>query len=381
MNRLHAVVVGLLVSAGLAANPLTTIDPPPPNQPKPVGKPMKGPSQGADMKVMADPQGLDFGIVSPHTVLEGSFSLVNLSDTPLSVLQAVPSCQCTTIEISGKQIPAHGSLAVPVTMKVSSTGIKMANVKVMVQNQPRPITLDLRAEVAYPIRALIEDASGVPQPYIDAVTDPTRLSGTATVVSTDGAPFRVLSVQGQPAVVRDFDGAKDAPRNRYQVDFALPASPCEAVAKYLIIETDRTDARLIDMRVRHQCTKISPGLDIAEFRSNAGVIPIGGSGTIDLEVKKMDQNTIASVKSMDPRFTASLVGQRADGKSVMATIRLEPNASVRGVFLIGVQLSAADAKGRPYFTQRPEPAATPGAPPRVLTLPAEAEVLVYGKVE
>ena len=123
-------------------------------QSKPVGKPMRAATApAANAKVIAAPAGLDFGVVAPHTVLEGNFKLVNTSDKPLKVLGAQPSCQCTTIEITGKEIPAQvsgvpGVLEVPVTMKVSATGIKTAQVKVVVEGEPLPITLDLRAEVA-----------------------------------------------------------------------------------------------------------------------------------------------------------------------------------------------------------------------------------------
>ncbi|NBV63850.1 MAG: DUF1573 domain-containing protein [Planctomycetes bacterium] len=94
----------------LLASPALAVPADPPAAPvKPVGKPMKGPMTQADMKVIADPAGLDFGIVAPHTVLEGNFTLVNTTDKPLTVQQAVPSCQCTTIEIVGKQIPPRAS--------------------------------------------------------------------------------------------------------------------------------------------------------------------------------------------------------------------------------------------------------------------------------
>ena len=110
------------------------------------------------------------------------------------------------------------------------------------------------------------------------------------------------------------------------------------------------------------------------------MIAPGDGAQFDIEVKKMDQNRIGSVTCADPRFTATLVGQKADGKSVLATIKLQPNADVRGVFIVPVRLTAIDAQGRPFMTQRPEPP-KPGQPTRMMTLPAEADLLVYGKVE
>ncbi len=339
----------------------------------------------ANAKVIAMPAGLDFAVVAPHTVLEGNFKLVNSSDKPLKVLGAQPSCQCTTIDITGKEIPAQvggvpGILEVPVVMKVSATGIKTAQVKVVVEGEPLPITFDLRAEVAYAVRLAIADATGKMQPYVDAAEDPLRLKGVAQVFSNDGKPFQVLSVQGAAPVFVNWNAQSDAPRAKYEVQFALAGEPCELVPKYLLVETDRADARMIDARVRHACTKISPALEIAEFRSNVGVIDAGGSGTFDIEIKKMGGNTISSVKAVDARFTAELVGQRADGSSLLVTIRLTPGKDVAGVFMTTVHLVAADANGQPYMTQRPN-AATPGQPPKITTLPAEVDLLVYGKVQ
>jgi hypothetical protein len=329
---------------------------------------------------VAEPAGLDFGVVPPHTLLEGDFKLLNLTAAPLKVVAAQPSCQCTTIDIVGKEIPPRGALDVPVTMKVSATGIKAANVKVVIEGVERPLTLDLRAEVAYAVRVAIADASGKLQPYVDAADDASRLRGVASVFSSDGKPFRVLSVQGETPQFVGWNAASDAPQPRYEVRFALPGDPCERVPKYLLIETDRADARIIDARVRHACTRITPALDIAEFRSNAGVIPAGASGAFDIEIKKMGDNRIESVRALDPNFEAELVGQKSDGASLMVTIRLKPGPKVAGVFMTPVRLVAVDAQGRHYMTQRPE-ATLPGQPPKILTLPSETDLLVYGKVE
>jgi len=358
-------VVACLALTGDATNP-----------PKPYDPPMPVPAAA----VSVAPYGLDFGVVPPHTALEGRFTLVNRSSEPRRVLHTVPSCQCTTVEIEGKEIPAGGSLEVPVRMKVSSTGRKSANVKVLVERQEQPITFEMRAEAAYPVRAAVRDSRGMPQPYIDAAEDPSRLKGVVEVRSDDGRPFRVRSVQGMPPRHADGNTPPDAALPRHDLEFDLPREPCDQVPRYLIVETDRPDARLIDVRVRHPCTRILPGIDIAEFRSNAGVVPAAGSATFEIEVKKMVSNRLSSVESLDPRFKAELAEQRSDGSSVVGVIRLTPREDVRGFFLIPVRLSAVDAEGRPYQVQRPEPAA-PGEMPRMVTLPSSADLLVYGVVE
>lgn len=373
-------MIGLAMALGASAGMDPSASPVASAPAKPVGKPMSGAAPAADARVIADPAGLDFGVVSPHTLLEGNFKLMNISDKPLKVVAAQPSCQCTTVDIVGKEIPAKGSLEVPVTMKVSATGIKIANVKVVVEGEARPITLELRAEVAYAVRLAIADAAGKVQPYVDAAEDPSRLNGTAQVFSSDGKPFRVVSVQGETPKFVGWNPQSDPPRPKYEIQFALKGEPCEQVPKYLLVETDRADARIIDARVRHACTRISPAIDIAEFRSNAGVIAAGGTGTFDIEIKKMGGNRIGSVKAVDPKFEAELVGQKADGSSLMVTIRLKPSKDVSGVFMTPVRLFAVDEKGQPYITQRPE-AGLPGQPAKILTLPSETDLLVYGKVE
>ena len=374
------------ITASVAHSPVVSMPALAVVQSKPVGKPMRAATApAANAKVIAAPAGLDFGVVAPHTILEGNFKLVNTSVKPLKVLGAQPSCQCTTIEITGKEIPAQvsgvpGVLEVPVTMKVSATGIKTAQVKVVVEGEPLPITLDLRAEVAYAVRMAIADAAGNVQPFVDAAEDASRLNGVAQIFSSDGKPFRVLSVQGATPVFVNWNPQSDAPLAKYEVQFSLVSEPCEMVPKYLLVETDRADARMIDARVRHACTRISPALEIAEFRCNAGVVAAGGAATFDIEIKKMGGNRIASVKAVDAKFAAELVGQRADGSSLLVTIRLTPGKEVKGVFMTAVHLIAADANGQPYMTQRPE-AGAPGQPPKITTLPAEVDLLVYGKVE
>jgi hypothetical protein len=374
------------ITASVAHSPVVSMPALAVVQSKPVGKPMRAATApAANAKVIAAPAGLDFGVVAPHTILEGNFKLVNTSVKPLKVLGAQPSCQCTTIEITGKEIPAQvsgvpGVLEVPVTMKVSATGIKTAQVKVVVEGEPLPITLDLRAEVAYAVRMAIADAAGNAQPFVDAAEDASRLKGVAQIFSSDGKPFRVLSVQGATPVFVNWNPQSDAPLAKYEVQFSLVSEPCEMVPKYLLVETDRADARMIDARVRHACTRISPALEIAEFRCNAGVVAAGGSATFDIEIKKMGGNRIASVNAVDAKFAAELVGQRADGSSLLVTIRLTPGKEVKGVFMTAVHLIAADANGQPYMTQKPETGA-PGQPPKVITLPAEVDLLVYGKVE
>ncbi len=72
----------LMQSTVMLAQAPTTAQTPAPSAPtKTVGKPMRAATApAANAKVIAAPAGLDFGVVAPHTLLEGNFKLVNTSD-------------------------------------------------------------------------------------------------------------------------------------------------------------------------------------------------------------------------------------------------------------------------------------------------------------
>lgn len=309
--------------------------------------------------IRAEPAQKDFGVVKPHTTLKADFALVNASDQPVRIAAAVPSCQCTTLDLVGKTVPPRGRLAFPVTMKVSSTGVKLADVKIAFEGSEQLVRVGMKAEVAYPVRGVSVNAKGEKEPFIDAFADPTKVKGEVIVESLDGTPFTVLSVKGKPPVFLDWDPAQP-PRPSYRVAYDVSPAGGTPVPPYLIIETSHPEARLIDMRVRHETTKISPRLNFAEFRANAGVISADAPGTFEIEIKDMNAMRVTGVQSKHPGVTAELVSQKADGKSVLATVKVTPIGPLRGVMLFPVTFSASQ----------------PGQ-----TAPLTADLLVYAKAE
>ncbi|MBU3729514.1 MAG: DUF1573 domain-containing protein, partial [Phycisphaerales bacterium] len=274
----------------------------------------------------------------------------NTSDKPVRILRAVPSCTCTTLDVAGKEIPPLGELLVPITMKVSSaTGIKTANVQFVLEGVPSVLTVAMQGEVSYPVRALqLDPKTDTRVPYIDAFTNPGKVTGLIEVVSVDGKPFRVTAVQGKPARHVGFDPAADAPRTSYTVEYDLSGIECAKMPPYLIVSTDRTDAPVIDMRVRHACTRIDPVIPFAEFRTNLGALAPGSTAHYDFELKQARGWTATGATCDDPRIRIEFVKQKpvdSEGHSLVA-LKATVSPDARGLLLVPVKLEATSPNGR-----------------------------------
>lgn len=279
--------------------------------------------------IVAEPGVVDFGLVAPRALVEAEITLTNTSDRPVKILVSKPTCQCTTVDMAGKVIPPKGSIQMPMSMQTSAAvGIKAAAVSLLFEGVQAPLRVDLKAEVAYSV-------VGRPVPYIDAL-EASRLSGTFDLESPNGQPFRVLAVQGAPPVFVGFDPAVDAPRPRYTLRYDFRALPQNAVPKYLLVETDREDCPLVDLRVRHESTRIAPAFKFAEYRSMLGRVMPGDSAAFTLEVEEMGPARFDAVYALSPDATVSLVDQKSDGKNLLVTVSVTPRPGFTGLLQLPV---------------------------------------------
>ncbi|MFO0872955.1 MAG: DUF1573 domain-containing protein [Phycisphaerales bacterium] len=298
--------------------------------------------------VMLDPKDVDFGIVEPNTVVKTEVKITNMTDKPLRIVRSVPSCQCTTVEMAGTVIAPGATVPMPMSMKTSkSTGIKAAGVTLVFEGYQQPVELSIRSEVAYAVRAVppFIDVQQAPHDPQNKPLPPQPLKGTFTLESIDGKPFRVTGVHGKPPVFVDFDPARDQPRPKYLVAYDFTSTPPAQVPCYLIVETDRPDCPVMDIRVRHENTRIVPTFKIAEFRSSFGRVEAGAKGEFDLEVKDLDEVRIASVQSRDPaQAEVRLTSQKPDGKNVLCTFELTPAPGRTGMLYFPVTLTTTDGR-------------------------------------
>jgi len=284
--------------------------------------------------IKAEPSEVNFGIVEPGATVSATIKISNPLDQDVTISAAKPSCTCTTVDMVGKVIPARGSIEIPMSMKTAHTpGTKTAVVNMAFKGVTQVMVLKIQAETAYAVRATPN--------FIDALA-PERMTGVFELVSADGTPFTVKSVDGRAPVAADGSPMKPATTHRLRYDFTTPSPLSQkflAVPPFLIIETDHPKCPVIDMRVRHATTRITPAFGFAEFRANCGAMSSKGSTEFELEIKQMGKARIASVQSLVPTLQTQLVSQKPDGTSVLVTVRVTDLASQPGPFLLPIRFT------------------------------------------
>ena len=281
--------------------------------------------------IVADPPGVDFGIVEPGTLVSSTIKLINPFDRPVLIKQATPTCTCTTVDMAGKTIPAGGFIEMPMSMKTSrAVGKKFAQIALVFEGIPVPLAVKLDAETAYAVRAN--------PTFVDALA-PERMKGFFEVVSNDATAFIVKTVDGRPA--QTADGSVMKPATRQVVKYDLTASGLRTgVPPFLIVETDHPKCPVLDLRVRHETTRISPALNFAEFRENIGLISNGSSVECEVELKHAKLLRVDSILANHKEFQATIVDQKSDGDSVLVRFNLKPTGMPAGPFLFTCTLSA-----------------------------------------
>jgi len=300
-------------------------------QAKPASATQKAGTQEVPGPIQAEPAVVDFGIVEPGSVVSSTIKLVNPLDRPITIRAAKPSCTCTTVDMTGKVIPPKGSIEMPMSMKTAhSPGKKAAQVNLVFEGLNQLLAVRLEAETAYAVRA---------NPvYIDALS-PERMTGFFELLSRDGRPFTVKSVDGRPAQTADGVAMKAAPRQVVRYDLTKPGLS-RSIPPFLIVETDHPDCPVMDLRVRHESTRITPLLNIAEFRAGVGAMQNGTPVEFEIEVKNAGALRLTRVVPQRGEFAAVIVDQKPDGESVLVKIRLLATGMPIGPFLFPCTLEA-----------------------------------------
>ncbi|MBI1304083.1 MAG: DUF1573 domain-containing protein [Phycisphaera sp.] len=287
--------------------------------------------------IKAEPATVDFGFVEPGTTVSATIKLINPLDRPVTIGAAKPTCTCTTVDMVGKVIPAGGFIEMPMSMKTSqSVGNRSAAVNMAFEGIRQILVVELRAETAYTVRATPS--------FIDARA-PESMKGSFEVVSADGAPFSVLSVDGKPPVTLDGSPMQPAAKHVVRYDFTTEGGLRKGVPPFLIVETDHPKSPVIDLRVRHETTRITPALGFAEFRANCGEMKPKGAMEFDVEIKMMGKTRIERIQSLDPRFQTDLVLQRDQDDLLIVRTRVTDLGQHKGPFLVPCRFFARGRHG------------------------------------
>ena len=303
------------------------------------------PIRAGATSVYGDPADVDFGVVTPGSKLRAEVKLVNPTSQPVTIRAAVPTCQCTTVEASGVVIPPKGAVGLPMTLQVpSTTGEKKAAVNTVLDPGGKGPRLTLRAISSYPVR--------LSPLYVDATRPPTGLTGSITATSTDGTPFRVLSVNGGPPVLQGAPG----PSTNHTILYDLSSETQQTMPKWMLIETDHPAAPMVEMRVRHQWSMLphqfrdyQVKVQFDGYIANVGVLPRNGSREFNVELKNFKGRRLVALSSRDPRFQVRLVGTKSgDDTRVRVTGAITDAKGEPGPFICPVVFATAEGTETMY---------------------------------
>ncbi|MFM7259557.1 MAG: DUF1573 domain-containing protein [bacterium] len=273
-----------------------------------------------------DPPVLDFGIIPPGKVADGTVKLINTGNRELEVLTVQPGCKCTTInEIAGQKIPVGGFVELKTAMTAqSSPGTKRAEIKILIDGYTEVVKLSLVNEVSLPIR--------VSPSYLNAVEGQPQ-NGRIVVESIDKKPFKICSIGGKKPNLVGFDPEKDEPRNQYLVEWDFARDfPDGTAPRYWVIETDREDSPLVDLFVRHRSTLPRPSLRLTDYRHTFGRLAEGESHEFVVDIGDLPETerviTAASTSSV---ARIDLLGSEREGSVTHVRLKVTPSAGTLGV--------------------------------------------------
>jgi hypothetical protein len=291
--------------------------------------------------VRIEPPVMDFGQVPPGAPVSGSVQIQNTGSAPLRIRQSRASCKCTSVDMANVVIPPGESVPMEASFDPGySMGPKTAAVRILFEGYP-----DI---VEVPVTANITMAVGAEPPFIDGISGDV-LSGVYTVKSLDDAPFSILAVDGKSPPFVNFDPERDAPRSSYELGWDLtPYDPTtcfdadgNAMPVFLTVETDHPEAGVLDVQVRHTCTRrvVPPAPQdwvLSERRVMMGTLQPGESFDFELKMVMLPRrpdsgDRIRQVESESPDFIATIVGERMVGDEMLTKIRVTPTPGVTGL--------------------------------------------------
>lgn len=223
-----------LIAGSLCLASVATAQPKEPPQP-----PASAPVAGPDIKI--EPFHVPLGILAPLEERSVDLTITNAGDAPAVLLQVTTSCSCTAPDFKEPiTIPPGGKHVMPLHIRGrANVGPLHSQANFFFENISKPLTITLAGDVSRAIKA---------DPFVIDVLDfPKRepkpaMNGSITLTSVDGAPFRVLTVQGE--VIKD-----SKPETSHTVRYDFRGVEQTDMPIWFVVETDHPKAPLIEMRV------------------------------------------------------------------------------------------------------------------------------------
>ena len=346
--------VAVQPSSPAAAQPVPAQPVPAQAAPQPAApSPAQRPSPQQAHPLVVDPPMVNFGAVPPGARKSTTFTLRNPTGAPLKIVDAKPSCKCTDITpLKGVVVPAGGSVELQATLAVPRTpGKKDAKVMIVVEQYGMTVA-QMEATATLPIMATPE--------YVEALKGVS--SGSFTLAAGDGTPFSVVGSWGLPVTEAE-PGAK--PSHTMGWTTAGVQGP---LPQWVVVATDRADAPLVALRIRHESTGTLFDKDAREARQwffadplvVAGRMVPGASQRLELDLESTNPaarripvregwNAVTGATCTTPGFTCSLAQAKLDGDFVRVTIdfTVAPagGSAPSGLSVVPVTITTATGSG------------------------------------
>jgi hypothetical protein len=288
--------------------------------------------------VQLEPAEVHLGVVRPGESPMAETRIRNTSDRPLRITQGRPSCACTKVELSERVILPRQ--AVTLRAAVDTTGILgrlTSGVYIHFDGFEQFVPFRIVVDVALPVRA---------EPSHIAATE--AVAGQIALESLDGQPFRIVGYSGiQPRIAGVGPGV-DEPQSRYMLEWDLGGydpNTCrnasgEPMPTHLVIETDHPECRVLDVEIRHMCSRRDvPSEDqkwlVRNRRVYLGEIPAYEPTEFRADMVWVrratpDEAIIAVVTDSD-QFSVELVAFESDGTETECLVRVTPRPGHQGI--------------------------------------------------
>jgi hypothetical protein len=299
--------------------------------------------------LVIDPPKVDFGAVPPGARKSTTFTLRNPTGSPLKIIDAKPSCKCTDITpMKGVTIPAGGSVELQATLAVPRTpGKKDAKVMIVVEQYGMTVA-QMEATATLPIMASPE--------YVEALKG--VASGPFTLASGDGVPFNVIGSWGLP-VTEAQPGSKASHAMTWTTTGVTGPLP-----QWVVVATDRADAPLVALRIRHESTGTLFDKDAREARQwffadplvVAGRMERGAKQQLELDLESTNPaarripvregwNAVTGATCATGGFACTLAESKPDGDFVRVKIDFTVDQAPSGLSVVPVTITTATGSG------------------------------------
>jgi len=287
-------------------------------------------AEAALPQVERQPDKLDFGLIRPGAVHTESVLLRNVGQQPIRFTNVTSTCGCAKGAIEQKIVKPGESARLDVTLEArDNVGPLKQKLTVFIEDSPRRIPIEISAEVTKPINA---------EPFFLNLLGPR--AGEIKLKAVDGAPFKVLSINGKPA-----DGGLKQLRVQHTAPWDLTDVEPEDLDLWFVIETDHPEMPLIELRVVHpalfsrmnQGSHWTPVPDVLVLgRMNAG-----DSMTKTLKLAKLPRGAEIELSSANGLFDVELIETTPGDREMEITVSLTPTSKaaeqgglIRGLLVI-----------------------------------------------